>query len=231
VEPTAEDSKGDSDNAAKEEPAEPKFGQISEVKLPEFPHTCRLYIPAAKHIARTPAALLWLHPPGESKPDVVIDQWKSICDRDGILLIVPSAADSNRWERTEIEYLRRIAERVIAEFKVDERRIVVYGQGGGGAMAWLVGLSSRDLFRGIATSAAALPRQIAVPANEPAQRLAILAAIPTTGAMAAQIGEGLENLHDAGYTVTTLTAVETTGKLTNRQREEIARWLDTLDRF
>lgn len=98
-------------------------------------------------------------------------------------------------------------------------------------MAWLLGLSSRDLFRGIATSGAALPRQVKVPPNEPAQRVAIFATIPTAKDTAAPIAEGLEKLSKAGYPVTTSSGSEASGKLTDAQREEIARWIDTLDRF
>jgi poly(3-hydroxybutyrate) depolymerase len=201
------------------------------VKLPEFPHKCKIYVPASHAAGQPQAALFWLHPPGEANADEVIAEWRTICDRDGVLLIVPTAADTSRWERTEIEYLRRLSERIIAEYKVDRQRIVVCGQQGGGSMAWLLGLSSRDLFRGIATSAAALPRQVNVPANEPAQRVAIFAAIPAAKDAAAQIARGLEKLSKAGYPVTTISAAEAAGKLTDSRREELARWIDTLDRF
>jgi serine protease Do len=208
-----------------------KQGEIRELKLPEFPQKCKVYVPASHEAGQRQAALFWLHSPGASTPDDVIAQWKTICDRDGMLLVVPTASDASRWERTEVEYLRRLAERVIADYKIDPRRVVVFGQEGGGAMAWLFGLSSRDLFRGIATSAAALPRQINVPPNEPSQRLAIFAGIPAAKEVAAQIAQGLEKLSEAGYPVTTVTAVAESGKLTDVQIEELARWIDTLDRF
>jgi serine protease Do len=222
---TAEDNTGD------DKVSDTMAGETRDEKLPEFPNKCKIYVPASHTAERPQAALVWLHPPGESKADDVIAEWKSICDHDGMLLIVPTATDANRWERTEIEYLRRLSERVIADYKVDRRRIVVYGQEGGGSMAWLLGLSSRDLFRGIATSAAALPRQINAPANEPALRVAIFAAIPAAKDAAAQIAQGLEKLSKAGYPVTTTSAAEAGGKLTDSQREELARWIDTLDRF
>jgi poly(3-hydroxybutyrate) depolymerase len=148
-----------------------------------------------------------------------------------VLLIAPTAAEESRWERTEIEYLRRLSERVIAQYNVDPRRVVVYGEGGGGSMAWLLGLSGRDLFRGLATSAAPLPRQIRVPQNEPAQRLAIFAALPGDKIAAARSSQGLQEVSDAGYPVTTVTAVDASGGLTDAQREELARWIDCLDRF
>jgi serine protease Do len=208
-----------------------KSGETTELKLPEFPNQCKIYAPASYVADRPQAALFWLHAPGDANADDVIAQWRSICDRDGVLLILPSAAESNRWERTELEYLRRLSARVISQYNIDSHRVVVYGQGGGGAMAWLLGLSSRDLFRGVATSSAPLPRQIRVPQNEPAQRLAVFAAIPSGKDTVAQVAQGLQTISEAGYPVTTITTGESSGLLTDAQREELARWIDALDRF
>ncbi|MEX2310469.1 MAG: PDZ domain-containing protein [Pirellulales bacterium] len=214
------------------EPAAAKDGETSDLKLPEFPHQCKIYMPASHEAGRPHGVLLWLHAPGESDPEEVINEWRAICDRDGLLLVVPTAAENARWERTELEYLRRLIERIVAQYKIDRHRVVVYGEGGGGAMAWLLGLSGRDAFRGLATSAAPLPRQIRVPPNEPAQRLAIFAAIPPSKDSAAvQIAEGLQKLSDAGYTVTTVSTAEDPGQLSDARRDELARWIDTLDRI
>ena len=60
------------------------------------------------------------------------------------------AAEANRWDRTELEYLGRLVARVVNQYKVDPARVVVYGQGSGGAMAWLLGLSGRSVIRGLA---------------------------------------------------------------------------------
>ena len=129
------------------------------------------------------------------------------------------------------EYLHRLLERVVAQYKIDPHRVVVGGQGNTGAIAWPLALASRDMFRGIATAAAPLPRQIRVPSNDPAQRLAIFAAIPPKKDAAATIAQGLKSVSDAGYNVTTITTVATKGQLSDAERDELARWIDTLDRF
>ena len=225
-----------SDTSAQNENTGPKSaikpGESLELKLPEFENECRVYVPASQVAMRPMGVLLWLHAPGESEPEETIQDWQSICDRDGVLLVLPTASDAEQWERTELEYLRRLLERIVMQYPVDPRRIAVYGQSGGGAMAYFVGLSGRDLVRGIATSAAPLPRQVKVPANEPSQRLAVLSATPTGHAPhGAQIMQGLKKLADAGYPVTTLTIVDSAGGLSQSEREELARWIDTLDRF
>ncbi len=206
-------------------------GETRELKLPEFPNKCQVYVPASHEAGRPQAALLWLQTPSEAKPDEIIREWRPICDRDGVLLIVPAPAGSDHWERTELEYLRRLSERVVAQYKIDSHRMVVYGQGTGGTIAWLVALSSRDLFQGVVAAAAPLPRPLRVPQNEPAQRLAIFAAISPSKQAAAPITLGLHKLDDAGYNVTTLTTENAAGQLSDDERKQLARWIDTLDRF
>ncbi|MEX2316362.1 MAG: PDZ domain-containing protein [Pirellulales bacterium] len=205
-------------------------GETRDLKLAALPQKCKVYVPAAHATGRPHGVLLWLHAPGESNPDEVIKQWQPICDRDGLVLVVPTAENVKQWERTELEYLRALVERVVRQYKPDPRRIVVHGQGGGGGMAYLLALPSRDVFTGVATTAAPLPRQIRVPDSEPAQRLAVWSGLPSD-ASAADIAQGLKKLAEGGYPVSTTTVIDVVGRLADAERGELARWIDTLDRF
>jgi serine protease Do len=220
--PAAEVASAKSDNA----PA----GETAELKLPEFPHSCSVYVPGSKSDAQTLAAVLWLQTPANAKPADAIRDWQAICDRDGIVLVVPAPAKADHWKKTDLEYLHRLVERVTTQYKIDPRRVVVAGQGTAGAIAWPLALLSRDTIRGIATIAAPLPRQIKVPENDAARRLAVLAALPAKKEASAAIAAGLKKVAEAGYNVTTLTT-NTAGQLSTNEREELARWIDTLDRF
>jgi poly(3-hydroxybutyrate) depolymerase len=208
-----------------------KAGDTRELKLPEFPQQCKVYVPLSVSPGRAAGLLLWIHAPGEAAADNVIDDWREICDRDGLVLVVPTAAEASRWERTELEYLGRLTKQVLGQYEIDPRRVVVYGERGGGAMAWLLGLAGREVFRGVATSAAPLPRQVRLPANEPGQRLAIFAGIPNADDGGVLIAQGLQKCSDAGYPVATVPLTDRAGNLSNSDREELARWIDALDRF
>lgn len=212
----------------REKPGAESQGATRELRLAEFKETCQVYEPASHGKGRQMGMLLLLQADADAK--ATIAEWQSICDRDGLVLVVPTSADNKRWERTELEYLRRLTEQAVRQYKPDPHRIVVFGQGGGGTMAWLLALSSRDIFRGVATTAAPLPRQVRVPENEPSQRLAVFAGLAGDEG-AAQIALGLQKLADAGYPVSTLTNLERSGRLSDDDREEFARWIDTLDRF
>jgi len=204
---------------------------LSELKLAEFSQKCQVYVPTTLGSDQAAGLLIWLHAPGEPPEEELFQGWKSICDRDGLIMIAPTADDPERWERTELEYLRRLSERALAEYLIDPQRVVVVGQAGGGAMAYLLGLVSRDLFSGIATSAAALPRTIAPPQTQPSRRLAIFAGLPAESGRSAQVQAGLKKLRDAGYPVTAISIVQPNGQLSVGEREQLARWIDSLDRF
>jgi serine protease Do len=213
------------------DPTKAAGGEMRDLKLPEFPNKCRIYVPASHEAGQSQAALFWLAAPTDAKPDDVIGQWQTICDRDGIMLIVPSAAGKDQWERPELEYLRRLSEHVVTQYKIDPHRMVIYGQAKGGAIAWPLALSSRVLFRGVATSATPLPRPLRVPPNEPSQRIAIFAALPANKESASPISSGLRKFADAGYNIATITTISATGQLSDDERNQLARWIDTLDRF
>jgi serine protease Do len=206
-------------------------GETRDLKLPEFPNKSRVYVPASHEAGRPQAAILWLQSPSEAKADEIIRAFRPICDRHGVLLIVPSPAEAKSWDRPELEYLRRLSEKIVAQYKIDPNRMVVCGQGAGGTIAWRLALLSRDIFHGVAALWSPLPRGTRVPQNEPAERLAIFAAIPPTKETAASITLGLHKIDDAGFNVTTLTTAGNTGQLSDDERSQLGRWIDTLDRF
>jgi serine protease Do len=205
--------------------------ELHELKLAEFPETCRVYLPPSHAAGRPAGVILWLHAPGEQPTDDLFREWQSTCDRDGLIFVAPTATDASRWERTELEYLRRLSERVLAEYQVDRNRVVVYGEEGGGAMAYLLALVSRDLFTGVATSAASLPRTVDPPKTDPTARLAVFAGLPNNESRLAQMELGLKKLADAGYPVTAYTIAARNGRLSDAERQQLAHWIDSLDRF
>jgi serine protease Do len=206
-------------------------GTASDFRLPEFPHSCRIYVPADSSPRRELGVVLWIQSSADGKPDETIRKWQAICDRDGIIFVIPTAKDADHWERTDLEYLHRLLQQVTAKYQTDSRRIVVGGAGNVGAIAWPLALTGRASVRGVIAIATMPPRQLRILPNDPARRLAIFAAIPPKKDVAAAIGQSLKTVSDAGYNVSTLTTNDITGNLNELNLEEISRWIDTLDRF
>lgn len=216
---------------AKRDPTAAPAGEITDLILPEFQHTCRMYVPNTTNTNRSLGVLLWLQSLGNTKPDDAIRPWQSICDRDGLVLAVPSPKATDHWERTDLEYLHGVLAQVISHYKVDAHRVVVGGQDEISSIAWLFGFADRNVVRGIATVSSPMPRQLKVPPNDPARRLAIYAAIPPKKDSAAAISAGLKGAVEAGYNVTAVTLATPVPTLSETERDDLARWIDTLDRF
>jgi serine protease Do len=204
---------------------------LRELKLAEFTETCQVYVPPSHDAGRAAGVILWIHAPGEPPTDELFRQWKPICDRDGVIFVAPRATDPSHWERAELEYLRRLIERAVSQYRIDPRRVVVIGQGGGGALASVLALASRDVFTGMAMAAAPMPRTVNVPDNDPSARLAVFAGVPGGEEQAKLMRSGLKKLADAGYPVTAITLENASGGFSLEEREELARWIDALDRF
>ena len=193
---------------------------VRELKLAEFTETCQVYVPPSHDAGRAAGVILWVHAPGEPPTDELFRQWQAICDRDGLILVAPQAADPTHWERAELEYLRRLIERVVSQYRIDPRRVVVYGQGGGGALG--VGACTGEpgnLHRRGHDCGAPLPRTAKVPDNDPAARLAIFAGLAADDNEAALVRSGLKKLTDAGYPVTAVTLENSKGSLSADERE------------
>jgi serine protease Do len=207
-------------------------GKTSELKLPEYPQSSQFYVPGSTATNQPLGVLVWIR--AEDDPDAkeIIASWQAICDRDNLLLVVPQTADSERWQRTDLDYLRRLVLQVMQQHNIDPNRVVVSGRGTGGEMAWLLAISGRSLIRGVATFAGPLPRLLQIPENDPSLRLSIfIGTQESNDVAAARTAAGLRKLHDAGYPVTNITLSDSAGKLSDDERDELARWIDTLDRF
>ena len=70
---------------------------------------------------------------------------------------------------TEIEFVRRTIDELIARYHVDLTRVVLHGHQAGGAMAYHVALDHREIARAVAPVAAPLPPGIGNLTTDPVQ--------------------------------------------------------------
>ncbi|MFO0897125.1 MAG: PDZ domain-containing protein [Pirellulales bacterium] len=216
---------------AGEKPKELPPTGTTEPKLPEFENKITAYVPADYDPRRAYGLVIWLHPVGDAEAAKTLDRWKPLCDRHGLILLAPSAKDPKRWDPAEAAMLRRAAMQIVGQYNIDRNRVAVVGQGGGGAMAWLLTLSARGLVRGVAPIDAALPLGTEAPQTEPAAPLAIYAAWPAQSSLAPRIAKGLDELRKQQFPVTTRSLGDKPRPLDDAELAELARWIDALDRI
>jgi poly(3-hydroxybutyrate) depolymerase len=148
-----------------------------------------------------------------------------------LILLAPKSADSQKWERTEVDFVHKALEDVLANYNVDRTRVVVAGYQGGASMAYLMGFTHHELVRGIAAVDAALPARTKPPANDPIFRLAFYTTTAEQSPLAKRIEAGVKQLRDQKYPVTVRDLGERSRRLNDEERAELIRWIDTLDRI
>jgi serine protease Do len=199
-----------------------------EIKIPEAPSGATAYVPE-KYNSHVPHGLIvWLHPSGGFKADELIARWKPLCDANDLILLAPKSAESGRWQRTELEFVRKEMDDVLQKYNIDPSRIVVAGDDIGGGIAYLLAVQNRDLVRGVAAINAALPPGMASPESDPVQRLAIFTTTAKQSSPA--VAAGIKRLREAKFPVTELNLGDTSRPLTADELAKLVRWMDTLDR-
>ena len=189
------------------------------------------YVPQQYNPSYAYAMLVWLHPAGDTMEASMMRLWQTHCDRRGIILVGPKAADINNWTPEEAEFVRGAAEQMIELYSIDPARVVVHGHAAGGQFAWHVGFKYRDLFPGIAASAA--PLQQPPPDNDPdfRQQLHLLCReSDPSHPLVTQTAQALREQFKFPVTLS-VTPEEDGQYLSEESLERLALWLDAIDRI
>jgi len=96
---------------------------------------------------------------GSGSPvDGLMDPWKEIARKDGVILIGPDAFQSGAWRipQDSPDFTGEVVEDVKAKFKIDPRRVYLSGHSGGAGHVLLLGLLESEYFAAVAAHAGAL---------------------------------------------------------------------------
>jgi len=209
----------------------PAVGEV-EVKIPAETNTCVAYVPASYDPEVPHGLLVTLHAPGRFNKNATLKRWTKFCDENDLILLAPKATDDKKWDRTEIDFVQKAIDNISDSYHVDRTRVVIHGQQGGGAMAYLVAFTHPELVNGVAVVDSTMPRGAHPPANDPVRRLAFYTTMSGDATQRARIEAGVKQLRDMKYPVTVKPLDEAKAKtLDDAARAELARWIDTLDRI
>jgi serine protease Do len=214
--------------------------ELKELKLPEMPHVARYYLPTVTERAeasppRAPGLILWLTDGRRESAEALAATWQPACDRDGLVLLIPSPGDATGWTADDLPYLAALMQTAPRRFAADPRRIVIVGEGKGGQLAYTVAYKARNLIRGVVAVDSPLPRTLEIPDNNAGDRLAVLSIHAQETPLATLIRDNLETIAEAGYPVTRIIRrpgdAADANELDATTHAKIARWIDALDRF
>lgn len=203
---------------------------IMPLRVAEEANECLVYVPESYRADQPAGLLVWLHAAGGFDQKELIERWKPHCEKYGVILLAPKAANPDRWQATEVEFVRKVVDEVLKQYQIDPTRVVLHGYQAGGTMAWAVALARRDVVRGVAAVDAGLPLRAPAPENEPFQRLAVYNAISPKSKLAPVVETLVKKLREAKFPVTSATLPEPR-YLNSDELGELMRWFDTLDRI
>jgi len=204
---------------------------LTELRIPEREQPCVLYVPEDYDPNLACGVLVRLPAPSGEASSSALDAWKPLCDTRGLILVAPRPVRPERWGRAFVDDVRKLLQQVTDTYRVDPTRIVLHGYGPGGTMAYVTALSARNLVRGVAVVDAPLPMMFPLPANDPARRLAVYVAKSGRTRFAGIIEKNIEAFRVARYPITTTELGAAPRELSADEMEDLADWIDSLDRF
>jgi len=89
----------------------------------------------------------------------LVEKWKDLAQKEGILLVGPDASDSSHWSTGPDgpEFLRDIVEALKLNYRIDQRRVYLFGHSAGATFALYMSVFESEYFAATAIHAGALP--------------------------------------------------------------------------
>lgn len=127
------------------------------LKVDGHQHTYYVFVPPGGPPTAGFPMLLLLHGSGHDGRSL-LDPWKGLAAREGIVLVAPNSIDPSTWAAPldGPEPLVAIADAVREKNHVDPARVYLFGHSGGAAFALLMAIAKPDSFAAIAVHAAVL---------------------------------------------------------------------------
>ena len=116
-----------------------------------------LMVPESAKPEHPAPLLLLLHGSGRNGQSLM-DKWKDIGVKEGIVLVAPDAINPVGWVTPDDgpDFLRDVVSQVKENYSIDPRRVYVFGHSGGASFALYMGLFESEYFAAVAIHAGAL---------------------------------------------------------------------------
>lgn len=223
------DAKATPEPNADNKTAELKTGRFT-ANLEGHDHDYWAYVPDGYRDRQSYGLVVWIHPAGDTMEAAVYKQWKSICDRRGLILVGPKAEKLQGWLPGETEFIKALIGHFREKYSIDASRIVFHSFGNGAGMTSLFGAKHREIVRGIALTGA--PFLGSLPENEPDLRQQFLFACGDTDKLLPRVKQVVGELRKMKFPVSFNTVKGLGAKYPDDAIiDEIGRWVDSIDRI
>lgn len=138
----------------------PAFGQEVQKEITKLGGTARayyLFVPNKLTKDRPAPLVLLLHGSGRNGISLV-DKWKDLAKKEGIILVGPDALNMRGWNVPDDgpDFLHELLSELKGKYPIDVRRMYVFGHSAGAGFALSMGLFESEYFAAIAIHAGGL---------------------------------------------------------------------------
>jgi serine protease Do len=215
--------------AADKAAGRPQTGRFT-VNMPAQAHGYWAYVPDDYNPAQQYGLMIWLHPAGDTMEAAIINEWKSICDTRGMMIVAPKAEKISGWELNEGEFVKDAFDDFCQKYSVDRSRVFLHSSSTSGPFAYLLAFRYRDRIRGVAMAAA--PLRAIPPENDPEHPLQFHLVCGDQDQMYSVVEQTVDLLRGLKFPTSFTTVQGGDDRYPpNEQVEEIGRWADCLDRI
>ena len=216
---------------------DPQAARDPEVKigrevaqLPGFDGEYWSYVPDSYNPASRYGLVVWIHPVGDSLEAGILQAWRSICDRRGLILVAPKSPRAEGWIAEDAEFAKAVVEKMIDTYSIDPTRVCLHSHTTGSPFAIHLTMKHRELFQGVVLSQTIVQSRPAE--NRPEYPLSWLMVCEATGELHKTIEAMVTALQKMGYPASLLEIPEAAPQYPGKDEvEAIGRWVDLLDRI
>ncbi len=205
--------------------------EIADFKLPAEANRCYMLVPKSYPDETEFGLVVWLAPPKFDSKEELAKRWSRLANEHQLIVLAPQSLRDDRWLSAEAGVVRKFIDRAMDEYNVDPERVVVHGFQAGGSMAHRVALSNRDTVRGVAVVDATTPRGAVLRSNDPIERLAYYLFAFKGSAYFSFMERDKKGLETLEFPVTEMTIEGESRYLNPSELNDLARWVDVLDRI
>jgi serine protease Do len=218
------------DKAATDDKDRPRSGRFTE-QVEDSKNSYWAFVPESYNAAYAYALVVWLHPPTDTLEATVYDLWKSDCERRGIILLGPKAANvAAGWQANEAEFVQETVGAFQKKYSIDASRVVLHGFADSGPFATHLAFKHRDLFRGLALAAAPILER--PPENLPEYRLQFHLVCGAKDRVHPFVERTAASLKVIKYPASFISLPDLEHRYPNATGvDAMARWVDSLDRL
>jgi poly(3-hydroxybutyrate) depolymerase len=139
----------------------PVFSQEVEKNLITSGKRTRVYYLFVPKTVKAPAPLVVLLHGSGRNGSIMVDKWKELAKKEGVILVGPDAINPQQWSIPQDgpNFLHEVIEEVKSKYPVNQRRIYLFGHSAGACYGLQLSLIESEYFAATAVHAGALSPQ------------------------------------------------------------------------